>query len=339
MAMNTSTKRIVSLPDSIEAITSSLPPKTDIATYLTILESHLRPELLPSILDILQDRELVGYIGWDLVELLVPLLPASEECLRDVARWGNPREVVLKILETLRHVVFDDEDGGNDGEGLFETDDQTEAEVDMDGTKAHRESSSQSWAVLKFNTLISMLTVVHPRIKTKYPSRFVSSTLQTVLRCYSDATRLLPIHLKDDVTQPVIRLIKTLSGEKRPPLPPRQSTQDDSASLQHALDPIAEAESEEKVPQPPSKQEMDIQQRLLQSFATHVLEEYLVSIPSGDETLGMAWAARLQERIFPRKNIPGRPTFGEFFAKRPALQARESIVKQLAVSESDTQWR
>ena len=331
--MNTSTKRIVSLPDSIEAITSSLPPKTDTTTYLTILESHLRPELLPTILGIIQDRELVGHIGWDLVELLVPLLPASEECLRDVARWGNPREVVLKILETLRHVVFDDEDGKNDGE---EGDGQIEAEVDMDGAKAYRESPSQSLAVLKFKTLVSMLVVVHPRIKTKYPSRFVSSTLQAVLRCYSDATRLLPIHLKDDVTQSVIRLIKTLSEEKRPPLPPRQLTQDNST---HALDPIAEAEAGETVPQSPSKQEMDIQQRLLQSFTTHVLEEYLVSIPSDDEALGMAWAARLQERIYPRKNIPGRPTFGEFFAKRPALQTREFVVKQLAVSGRDKQWQ
>ena len=79
----------------------ALPPETDYLTYLTLLEYNLTVEQLPTLHDILQDTTLTANIGWDLVHLLLPFLPASQQCLQDVARLGNPREVVLKVTELL----------------------------------------------------------------------------------------------------------------------------------------------------------------------------------------------------------------------------------------------
>lgn len=286
-----------SLSSSIEAITSSLPPETDHATYLTILESHLRPELLPALLEILQDHELTAHIGWDLVGLLMPFLPDSKACLVEVARWGNPREVMLKLLEALERV--------------------------QRGSSSHGPSRSTSFEI---NTLLSLLCIVHPRIKTRYPSRFVSSTLQAVLSCFNEVTSSLPRAELDGVAQAVVELVKTLSHGRRPPLPPRQSTQNVVVESQSAPDPEAEADANTA-----SSDERAIQTRLLQSFVTHVLEEYLSSSSSADDVPGLAWAARFQEKAHPEKAVPGKATFTQKFTEQPELKTREAIVSQLVV--------
>ena len=84
----------------------ALPPATDYLSYLTIIEYNLNPEALPTLHQVLQDTKLTTNIGWDLVHLLVPLLPNSNECLQDIARLGNPREVILKVTESLRLIDF-----------------------------------------------------------------------------------------------------------------------------------------------------------------------------------------------------------------------------------------
>lgn len=82
------------------------PPATDYITYLTIVEYNLTLENLPVLHEVLQDTNLTTNIGWDLLHLLIPLLPASQQCLQDIARLGNPREVVLKVTEALRLLDF-----------------------------------------------------------------------------------------------------------------------------------------------------------------------------------------------------------------------------------------
>ncbi|KAK5057917.1 YAP1-binding protein 1, partial [Cryomyces antarcticus] len=84
----------------------ALPPATDYLTYLTIVEYNLTPERLPTLHDVLQDATLTTNIGWDLIHILVPLLPDSEQCLQDIARLGNPREVIIKVTESLRLIDF-----------------------------------------------------------------------------------------------------------------------------------------------------------------------------------------------------------------------------------------
>lgn len=99
---------------------AALPPVSDYITYLTIVEYNLTAENLPVLQEVLKDEKLTTNIGWDLVHLLVPHLPDSEGCLREIARLGNPREVILKVTESLRLIDYDsieeDEEDDEDGE-------------------------------------------------------------------------------------------------------------------------------------------------------------------------------------------------------------------------------
>jgi hypothetical protein len=291
--------------DAITAIRASLPPETDYLTYLTILESQLSPEILPTLDEILQDPILTQNIGWDLIQLLIPF-PGSEACLKTIARLGNPREVVLKVTEALRllsseEVVEDDEVDklpANHGEG---------------GSKAPFEPNySKPKEVDKFCTLVSLLATLHPRIKTKYPSRFLSTSLIAILASYRPS---------DQATLAIIAFLHSLSGKKRPPLPQRNSSLSvllhvDTASDASAPDPEATAED---------PQEGAIQEKLLQSFVTHVLEVYI-------KATGLEWTVRLQEHFDPEKVVPGRKSFGEAFKEDPVLIDRDMIVGQLVVS-------
>ena len=97
------------------------PPATDYLTYLTLIEYNLTEANLPVLHGVLQDTDLTVNIGWDLINLLLPLLPAAEECLTDIASRGNPRECILKVTEALRLLEF--EDGGQESD-----DEQDESE-------------------------------------------------------------------------------------------------------------------------------------------------------------------------------------------------------------------
>lgn len=279
--------------DSIKAITESLPPASDYLTYLTILESHISPELLPTLNEILQHTELTQNIGWDLIHLLLPL-PGSEKCLTTIARLGNPREVVLKVTEAFQLLELDNED---DGEKL-------------EGEKAE---SSEPTPVDRFCTLVNILSILHPRIKTKYPSRFLSTSLMAILSAFRPSNQ---------ATLAVISFVHTISGKKRPPLPGRKSSlkiptiPTESQAGTSAPDPEAQEED---------PQEAAIQAKLLQSFVTHVLEEYL----NGNS---LEWAARLQESFEPSKVVTGRKSLAEQFREDPVLQTRDTIVGQLVVS-------
>ncbi|KAK3692640.1 YAP-binding/ALF4/Glomulin [Podospora appendiculata] len=287
---------------AIAAIRDSRPPATDRFTYLTIVESNLSPAVLPALNEILQDAELTQEIGWDLVYNLVNL-PDSDACLETIARLGNPREVILKVLETLE--LLQNEDDG------YQSDDEEEERKQVPGpavTLTH-----------KFITLLGVLAILHRRIKTKYPSRFLAQTLQTVLQSYRP---------NQEMTAAVINLVHSLSGRRRPPLPSRKSSvnvanpdQDGDAS-KNAPDPEADKDERED----PSETAM--QQRLLLSFVTCILEAYA----NGNE---MAWAARLLEYYNPDKIVPGKKTLMAAFREDQELLARDSIVGSLVALIAD----
>lgn len=276
--------------DSIKAITESLPPASDYLTYLTIIESHLSPDILPTLNTLLQDPDLTQNIGWDLIHLLLPL-PGSETCLLSIARLGNPREVVLKVTEALQLLELDSEDGGK--------------ETVVEG--------SEPTLVDRFCTLINLLSILHPRIKTKYPSRFLSSSLMAVLSTYRPSNQ---------ATLAVISFLHTISGKKRPSLPGRKSSLNipavptESQNGQFAPDPEAQDED---------PKEAAIQAKLLQSFVTHILAEYINANP-------LEWAARLKENFDPAKIVFGKKSLGESFREDPALQIRDTTAGQLVVS-------
>jgi hypothetical protein len=71
--------------------------------------------------------------------------------------------------------------------------------------------------------------------------------------------------------------------------------------------------------------EGELQQRLLLSFSTCILEAYV----NGNS---MAWAARLLEFYNPAKVVPGRRTLMAAFRKDQELLERDAIVGKLVVS-------
>jgi hypothetical protein len=280
--------------EAIAAITDSRPPTTDHLTYLTILESHLSPELLPTLNDILQDADLTQNIGWDLIHILLPMVGA-EQCLVTIARLGNPREVILKVTEALQTL---DLHSADDAKEVSSSDSSNPSEVS---------------AVDQFCLLMKLLSILHPRIKTKYPSRFLSTSLIAILSAFLPSTK---------ATLAVTTFAHTISGRKRPVLPGRKSSlsvpgaSTDSQSSPLAPDPEAQDEEPDDVA---------IQNKLLQSFVTHILEDYVNSNP-------LEWAARLQESFDPAKIVVGRKSLSDTFKEDPVLITRQEIVGHLIVS-------
>ncbi|OCK78895.1 DUF1760-domain-containing protein [Lepidopterella palustris CBS 459.81] len=313
---------------------AALPPVTDYITYLTIIEYNLTKDNLEILHQVLQDTKLTVNIGWDLVQLLLPLLPESQSCLEDIAVRGNPREVILKVTEALRMLEFDEpqaDSEADEDEALAEA--LRESAIGGQPTELGESSTSRTvqspvkmpLPLLQFEALLSLLPILHQRVKTKYPSRFLSTTLQAVLVCYSKAET----HI-DELTLAVVKFAKTLSGTKRPHLPPRVSGGNILKVSSKNPEPDPEAQNE-----PPSDEESTLTNRLLQSFITHILEDYNLSLSSSQDVPGLAWSSRLMENLQPAKVVPGKPTFADKFANEEYLQGRSSTVGQLVAIAQD----
>lgn len=328
------------MADDENPLLTALPPETDYLTYLTILEYNLTEGQLPTFHSILQDTVLTSNIGWDLVHLLLPLLPASEQCLYDVARLGNPREVVLKVTELLEAITHEgdgsdseqedaiNEEEGHVGSGADEakigvdsnTHENTETASDVSKPAGQLRPVRPSPA-LKFCSLLSMLSILHPRIKTKYPSRFLSTSLHAILPAYMKVAR------DELATDAVLSFIKSITGSKRPKLPPRMSSTavPMPQKIQSAPDP-------EAGPETPGTEDAALQIRLLQSFLTYAIEAYVDSLSSINNDSGFAWTSRLQEKLHPQRIIPHRPAFGAIFAETEHLHRRDTTLGQMIVS-------
>lgn len=312
---------------------ASRPPVTDPITYLTIVEYNLSEENLFVLHEVLQDTELNATIGWDLIHLLLPLLPASEECLQDIATKGNPRECVLKVTEALRILEFeesqeDSDDDDEDAEGGERKLKSLEVGLGESSTSpALQKVAPPPLPVLKFEVLLDVLATLHRRVKTKYPSRFLSTSLQAVLVAYNKANT----HV-EELTLSAIKLVKTLSGTKRPHLPSRRSSGNllRTGTGQSEKDPEAQKEAT-------SSDETELVNRLLQSFLTHILEDYVLSLTSDDDVPGLAWASRLMEKYEPQR-IPNKPNYqkyGDRFAKDEDLTSRSAILGQIVALTQD----
>ena len=309
----------------------TLPPETDYITYLTILEYNLNKEQLPTLHGILQDTTLTANIGWDLIHLLLPLLPESEQCLRDIAHLGNPREVILKVTESLEDISRDADNGDDD----VEEDEDVVADVEED--QENDESSAQEAAKrvntnhdatspsrdTRFSVLLSLLAILLPRIKTKYPSRFLSTTLQSVLSTYNSLSR------SEAAIEAILTFSKQISGTKRPALPPRMSSS--------SITTLQKAQGQTSAPDPEANSdgvaagEVELQKRLSQSFLTFVAEIYFSNLQQEDgDAPGMSYAARYQEIVSPERRIPHRRTASQLFEEEE-YKLRDSNAGQILV--------
>ena len=304
-------------------IIKALPPETDYLSYLTILEYNINEEQLPTLHQILQDTTLTTNIGWDLVHLLLPLLPHSKLCMQDVARLGNPREVVLKVTELLEKLGSQDEQA--EEANLEDSDDEA---VDESQPVVGRQQNGDSQTEPpsrgeQFCALLNMLQILLPRIKTKFPSRFLSTSLQATLPAYAK------VAADHEATEAVVAFVKTLSGTSRPKLPPRASS---------TAVPIKKAETAESAPDPEANDgsvgldEATLHKRLLQAFLTFFVEAYMTALTSFEDVPGMAWSVRMEEIRRPKSVIPGRRTFIELFGSEQGyLHNRDATVGQFTV--------
>lgn len=288
----------------VQRLHESRPPATDAATYLTIVETYMSPEILPALQEILEDVSLTSDIGWDMVDMLIPI-PGSEECLESIARLGNPREVILKVLEVMEKTTAAGE--------------AEEAEQEAEDPKgaANLATKGETKASRHFVTLCGMLGILHRRLQVKAPSRFLHTTLETVLRCY-DATSAA-------ATAAVTSLVQSLAHKTRPPLPSRKSSVkldtpfQDSDPTKQAPDP--EADRTDTL----DEDEPQLIASLLQSFITCIIEAYVNSN-------SIEWASRLLEYTYPERIVPGRKTMIQTFKEVVELQAKDALVGQLVVS-------
>ena len=317
----------------------ALPPALDYISYLTLLECNLTAEQLPTLHDILQDATLTANIGWDLVHLLLPLLPESQTCLQDVARLGNPREVVLKVTELLEGLAMGGEDGEDEEEERGESNEESDAQTveataegstssqtqndsNAEGKSGKKPKLSHVPPILQFTALVDMLTLLHPRIKTKYPSRFLSTSLQAVLPAYATLAQ------HGEATEALLAFVKTFAGSKRPKLPPRKSSTQIPTQPQPAP---ASAPDPEGSNEPVAPEEDVLQKKILQSFLTFVVEGYISSVPTDEDAVAMSWSTRLQEQSHPEKTILGRRIMREAYEHDEALHNRDSVVGQMLV--------
>ena len=328
----------------------ALPPATDYVNYLILLEHNLTKELLPTLHSVLQDTTLTANIGWDLVPLLLPLLPESRQCMHDVARLGNPREVVIKVSEGLQSIANEDvaeEEQDKDhlqeqtpdlhgkdvgAEAVSAVSDNQELGTDVVGKgdeplqhKAAGQQIKPPSQLLRYTTLIETLSLLHPRIRTKYPSRFLSTSLQAVLPAFSQVAR------DPAATEVTLDLIKSLSGPSRPKLPPRKSSsQVHLPTLSSASASAPDPEGQDEVQGP---DELALQRRLVQSFLTWVVEGFVSSLPLYEDLPGLAWSCRSHEKMHPEKIVPGRQTYTAMFAdEEEELHMRDSLLGKCLVS-------
>lgn len=311
------------MADEEDPLIKALPPATDYLTYLTVLEYQLTPARLPLLHRVLQDEKLTTNIGWDLVQLLLPLLPESQECLQDVARLGNPREVILRVSDALMNLQREetDEDGGDES-----TQETERAEPDLGSLRLGGEEAGMpevqklSLPVLKFNCLVSMLSILHSRIKTKHPSRFLATSLQAVLEAYT----IVPTA---ETTMALLEFFRDASGSKRPALPPRDASEKFVARPTES--PAPDPEAEVHLENTPSE-EKTLVQRLVQFGLIEVLKTYLLHC-THQKPSGMQWTIRLQEKLDQQMRLPESLSRTHEFDSASYLKERDRTVGKITV--------
>ncbi|EAS28281.1 uncharacterized protein CIMG_09485 [Coccidioides immitis RS] len=302
------------MEDLEDPLVKALPPATDYLSYLTILEYQLTPARLPTLHRLLQDETLTTNIGWDLVQLLLPLLPASEECLQDISRLGNPREVILRVSDALMTLHPSDDEGISDHE-------EQGVPQGSPATSLHAAEKRIPLHILQFNSLVSMLATLHSRIKTKYPSRFIATSLHAALEAYTEYPTV-------ETTAAILEFLRDISGNKRPALPPRNAGEQlvPRVTRGSAPDPEAEPQSDNAL-----AQERTLTQRLVQFGLIEVLKAYLLSC-TDEQPPGMQWALRVQERLDPGAVTPGLSLIEHFNQAEYAKERDSTMGKIIALS-------
>ncbi|KAI5291866.1 hypothetical protein KEM54_003721 [Ascosphaera aggregata] len=266
-----------------DILVQAKPPACDPVTYLTLLEYQLTDERLPLLHDILQDEDLTSEIGWDLVKTLLKFVPGSRQCLNDVARLGNPREVILSIAQALEKLrgLMQDEPAGDDG-------DNSAAEGD--------DIPDEDTIILRYEILLEMLPILQSRLVSKSPSRFLGSALEAVLTTFAE----IPTSRAATAT---MNYIGGISGILRPPPPPRNESANSRLGVSSAATGFRAGDPENERP---SGAVITGQREVTKRLARFALLEASKIFITGfeEEVPSMNWALRVEESQDPRDLTP-----------------------------------
>ena len=268
----------------------------------------------------------------------------TESHIAFAAAKGNPREVFIKIVESLSAInwsppLTEDEDGyvdvDDDGD-----DEEEDEEVREAKDKSRKETTGN--ALRKFYTLLSALSIVHPRIFTIFPSRFLSTQLTTLLGVFTKAVQWLDRQDVDGVLRALLEfaeLVKptlmvsrkqsTAKGERPPPLPPRTSTNSTNPSPA----PISTDGNEPAKEPEGDSPETTLRARLLQSFLSHVLELYLLRTRNiTGRGLVVGWAGQYDSEVVRKgkSKVPGGETaIDDERAERAVLREVKALTEDI----------
>lgn len=287
-----------------DPLIAALPPETDYITYLTILEYQLNPDNLSVLNRLLKqdDGTLAAEIGWDLLRLVLPMLTvnaqAVKECLGIISKRGNPREVIVRVAEELENLGQHEVDDGHNHSSDIDNDLPTFAgeaprvhlgSMILDGmpeVTKHVEQPQQEVTLEardtdthenSFQALLSMLAPLHARIKTKFPSRFLATSLPAALGAYRRST------MDTQTTISFLQTLKELNPQSKPDLPPR-IPQTDGVSLSPISLPDPESKAKDAQPDAALVSEAAITSRLLHAVLLEIIDEYVSANTSLETT-------------------------------------------------------
>lgn len=310
-----------------DALIALLPPTVDSFTYLTLIETTLpqNPERLATLHDVLLNHpSLTKTIGWDLVKVLLPLVEVegtnhaaanARRCLDDVARLGNPREVILSVCENLVKLAPHDHD-------------EIEHVDDSLSSTSFRQ---------RFVALLEMLPILHMRLKALTPSRFVANTLHAALSAY----HAFPT---PEATHAMLAFLRSVSGvapKEKPSLPPRTPSESPVSAATRAAPsgPDPEADQPSSNDQEKAKEDEALAQdnrfihRLTQFALVEVLKIFAADFTSDDgehDVEPLRWAGRLVENT--KATEDSQPRHPGLMSLSPSLKQRYAVVEKLVVS-------
>lgn len=283
-------------------------------------------EFLEAVADVLKEhKQLAKNIAWDLVTVLLPfveeatpesgsdgekVLTVAQNLLTYAAEVGNPREVFLKVVEAISGLSF----SILEGEDEEEEDELEHSDNDEFGSNIRSvigrivEARVQRNGLLKFHHLLLLLSTVHMRLETNFPSRFLSTSLSSILSAFTAAIQYLPASSTTTLVRSLLSFVEFLPATRqlkkvtRPPLPPRVSS-----GAVPKLPTNDKSDGGETL----SSEEL-LQRRLLQSFLTHVLEVYALRCkpdirenPDGAIGVDLKFTMRYMAKAKPNRRVPG----------------------------------
>ena len=168
---------------------------------------------------------------------------------------------------------------------------------------------------------MAMLSVLHSRIQTKAPSRFIATSLQAALEAYT----LMPT---SETTIALLEFFRDVAPSKRPAPPPRAASESSVLRVSQASAPDPEAEPATSS----GTDEAVLIRGFLQFGLIELLKSYLLSF-SGPLEPGMSWAIRLQEKLHPELLLPAKQSQMDLYATTKHLKERDMIMAKITVSQ------